>query len=219
MHAINAQTIDALYSNPSSVTGFNESVDHRAVLRVFLAQTNHWRSSTLSLLSENTSDTDVAFKRAMTTMYFSYYRVFFLSFGIQHAQGAVGKEADLAFYVLNGYECAVALIQTLIHPTFSALVDPDTALSFARDAATLLEKAAVDESHTPAVYATFLRSLIHSKVTGDPGFGGQLGTLRGGHAMLSEVFSDGWGEPGLFPGMLSGAASPEPFSDYLFTAE
>lgn len=55
----------------------------------------------------------------------------------------------------------------LIHPTFHSLVDPSSALSLARTTAGLLEAAAVDSSHTPALYSFFLRALIESKLCGE----------------------------------------------------
>lgn len=48
------------------------------------------------------------------------------------------------------------------------------------------------------------------------GFGGRLGALSGGGAMLSdEQQFDGWGELGMY----STLEPPQPFSDFLFSAE
>lgn len=45
---------------------------------------------------------------------YSYYRVFFLSFAIQHSQGKPHLDRDLNFYVVKGYECAVTFLKLVI---------------------------------------------------------------------------------------------------------
>ncbi|KAL8287204.1 hypothetical protein RQP46_003656 [Phenoliferia psychrophenolica] len=188
LHKIITMAVDAFYSDANSYTGANEHLDYPSVIRVFLSQTEHWRSTTYSLTEKNVTAGDAEFRMAMMNHYFHYYRVFVLSFAIQHAHDKPTLARDLAFYVVKGYESAVSLITLvkgklsvtgrfrygmdstfvyLIQPTFASLVDSATALSLARDTATVLENAAVDESHTPAVYAAFLRSLIDSKMSGD----------------------------------------------------
>ncbi|KAK4701599.1 hypothetical protein P7C70_g4632, partial [Phenoliferia sp. Uapishka_3] len=296
LHHIVAQAMDALYSDANSYTGYNANLDHGAVVRVFLAQTEQWRIDTLALIRDH-------------YFYFNYYRVFVLSFAIQQSHDKPQFARDLVFYVVTGFECASAIVKhvtdklgptgrfrygmdstfvyvtycacfllKLIHPSFSNVVDSVKCLNLARDTATILEQAAVDASHTPAIYAAFLRSLIDSKLSGDrtaaatragsragspvperapqlpgltaslqdildanaaedaamglnatsdalnsngfwdnmlmPGFGGRLGTLSGGGAMLSNNHAfEGWGEPALF----SRAGSPQPFSDFIFS--
>lgn len=57
------------------------------------------------------------------------------------------------------------------------MIDPVEALTLARETATLLENTAVDSTHTPSIYAHFLRSLIDSKVAGT-----RAGTRAGSRA-------------------------------------
>lgn len=54
----------------------------------------------------------------------------------------------------------------LISPAFARFVDESLVIALVRDLANTLETCAVDESHTPALYASFLRALIDSKLNG-----------------------------------------------------
>ena len=51
-------------------------------------------------------------------------------------------------------------------PVFSAVLDEATILRLVTDVAETLERCAVDDTHTPALYASFLRALIDNKKTG-----------------------------------------------------
>ncbi|KAL8292827.1 hypothetical protein RQP46_000521 [Phenoliferia psychrophenolica] len=194
LHSINSQAIDSFYSDGNSYTGANKWADHAAIIRTFLAQTDQWRSTTLSRVTGLHRTGMLDYGVTMADVYFNYYRTFFLSFGVHHALEKPELERDLTFYVVKGFESACAVIRTadklglrlrfgmdstfvyityaacfllkLIHPMFTTLVDAADALRSASDAVALLERSAVDELHTPAIYAMFLKNLIDSKIHG-----------------------------------------------------
>ncbi|KAL8293184.1 hypothetical protein RQP46_000878 [Phenoliferia psychrophenolica] len=191
LHRINTKAIEAFYSDGDSFSGMNERVDHASVIRVYLAQTDNWRSATLG--RETATDSGADFRKTWANFLFYHYRVHFLSLGIKLARSKPELAHELTFYALKGYESASALIQLvkeklgdtcrlrygmdstfvyithsacfllkLIHPMFSSYIDGIAALAIARDAVSILEKAAVDHFHTPAVYAVFIKTLIGS---------------------------------------------------------
>lgn len=46
-------------------------------------------------------------------MLFLYYRIFLLSFGIQHSLGKPHLSSSLTFYVVKGFECATEYIKVV----------------------------------------------------------------------------------------------------------
>lgn len=59
-------------------------------------------------------------------------------------------------------DAAVFLLK-LIRPEFRAYCDPPAILGLVHDVVELFDKVAIDETHTPALYASFLRVLVTSK--------------------------------------------------------
>jgi len=65
-------------------------------------------------------------------------------------------------FVTVAYACVFLL--KLIQPTFARYIHEDEILVLVTHTIEVLEEAAVDSSHTPALYASFLRMLIQSRL-------------------------------------------------------
>ena len=65
-------------------------------------------------------------------------------------------------FVIISYACVFLL--KLTRPTFSAYVDEEDVLSVVGEGADLLESVAMNPTHTPALYASFLRALLQSRL-------------------------------------------------------
>lgn len=65
-------------------------------------------------------------------------------------------------FVIISYACVFLL--KLIRPTFSSCADEESVLSVVTEGAELLESVAMGPTHTPALYASFLRALLQSRL-------------------------------------------------------
>jgi hypothetical protein len=65
-------------------------------------------------------------------------------------------------FVIISYACVFLL--KLIRPTFSSCVDEESVLAVVTEGAELLESVAMNPTHTPALYASFLRALLQSRL-------------------------------------------------------
>lgn len=65
-------------------------------------------------------------------------------------------------FVAVAYACVFLL--KLIRPVFSRYINEDEILALVNHTIEVLEEAAVDASHTPALYASFLRMLVESRL-------------------------------------------------------
>ncbi|KAL8290408.1 hypothetical protein RQP46_002666 [Phenoliferia psychrophenolica] len=197
MHRIVGRIIDTLYSDTRSVSGLNAHLDYTLLMRSFLGQLDQWRMDWSVVIPPDGGDGSDVLRSHMRDYYHSYYRLFLLSFAVQHALDNEDSNIDLASYCVLCFESAQSIITIardhlgpcgalrfgidstyvylsyaatfllkLINPTFSSLVDASVSLSLVRDAADTLERCAVDDTHTPALYASFLRALIENKRTG-----------------------------------------------------
>lgn len=64
-------------------------------------------------------------------------------------------------FVAVAYACVFLL--KLIRPVFANYINEDQVIQLVSNTIEILEEAAVDATHTPALYASFLRSLLHSR--------------------------------------------------------
>ncbi|KAM0751306.1 hypothetical protein T439DRAFT_380294 [Meredithblackwellia eburnea MCA 4105] len=197
MHRIVGRIVDTLYSDTRSVSGLNAHLDYTLLMRSFLGQLDQWRTDWTVAFAIDPDDLREGQRAQMRDFYHSYYRLFLLSFAIQHALDNPESTIDLASYVVMCFESASTIITIardyfgpkgflryaidgtyvylsyaatfllkLVNPTFSNLVDATTAMALVKDAADTLQSCAVDDTHTPALYASFLRALIENKRTG-----------------------------------------------------
>ncbi|KAK4050348.1 hypothetical protein OIO90_005141 [Microbotryomycetes sp. JL221] len=77
--------------------------------------------------------------------------------------GLLRYSLDSTFVYLS---YAATFLLKLISPTFSHVIDENAAIRLVRDVAETFERSAVDETHTPALYASFLRTLLDNKLHG-----------------------------------------------------
>ncbi|KAL8292165.1 hypothetical protein RQP46_001631 [Phenoliferia psychrophenolica] len=129
-----------------------------------------------------------------------YYRLFLLSFAIQHALNLPDPISELSQYTSLCFESASKIINIaanklepsgllrhaidcnfvfltyaccfllkVISPAFVEMIDPVAAMDLVERGAQALERCAVDATHTPAIYACFLRALMKNKRGGGSG--------------------------------------------------
>ncbi|GAA5934373.1 Zn(II)2Cys6 transcription factor [Sporobolomyces koalae] len=199
MHRIIGRMIDVLYSDTRSVSGLNAHLDYPLLMRAFLQQLDQWRSDWTENedLVREADGHSLSNMHSMRDYYHAYYRLFLLSFAVQHALEDRAASIDLPRYCVLCFEAAERIISILrdhlgpsgtlkyamdstfvyasyaavfllklVSPTFSSFIDEDAAMRLVRDTADVLEKSAVDEQHTPALYGSFLRALIENKLNG-----------------------------------------------------
>ncbi|SDA01519.1 BZ3500_MvSof-1268-A1-R1_Chr10-1g02747 [Microbotryum saponariae] len=202
MHRIVGRMLDTLYSDTRSVSGLNPSLDYPLLMRSFLGQLDQWRSDWtegVSTLPESAYTPD-SIRHSMRDFYHSYsyvhsYRLFLLSFAIQHALDNPQSTIDLPSYTVMVFESASIMIGIardvleptgilryaidstfvylsyaatfllkLVSPSFTHIIDEESAIRLVRNVAETFERAAIDDTHTPALYASFLRALIDNKL-------------------------------------------------------
>ncbi|GAA5889963.1 hypothetical protein JCM16303_004877 [Sporobolomyces ruberrimus] len=199
MHRIIGRMIDVLYSDTRSVSGLNAHLDYPLLMRAFLQQLDQWRSDWTENedLVRDADGASLSNLHQMRDYYHAYYRLFLLSFAVQHALEDRAASIDLPRYCVLCYEAAERIISILrdhlgpsgnlryamdstfvyasyaavfllklVSPTFASFIDEEAAMRLVRDTADVLEKSAVDEQHTPALYGSFLRALIDNKLNG-----------------------------------------------------
>ncbi|BGP26143.1 zn(2)-C6 transcription factor [Rhodotorula toruloides] len=194
-----SRMIDVLYSDTRSVSGLNAHLDYLMLIRAFLQQLDQWRQdwSDPVLISSDPDNHSLTARALMRDYYWDYYRLFLLSFAVQHALDDPASKIDLPSYCVLCFESAERMIVLLrdffgpqgilryaidstfvyatyaavfllklVSPTFASFIDEQAAMKLVRELADTLEAAAVDEQHTPALYASFLRMLIDNKLNG-----------------------------------------------------
>ncbi|GAA5974497.1 hypothetical protein JCM11641_002056 [Rhodosporidiobolus odoratus] len=199
MQRIVGRVIDVLYSDTRSVSGLNAHLDYPMLIRAFLQQLDQWRQvwSDPDALNVDLDEGNRAARAIMRDFYHAYYRLFLLSFAVQHALDDPSSAIDLPSYCVLCFESAERMIiilrdflapqgilryaidstfvyasyaatflLKLVSPTFATFIDEEAAMRLVRETAEALELAAVDEQHTPALYASFLRMLIENKLNG-----------------------------------------------------
>ncbi|GAA5907259.1 hypothetical protein JCM6882_008404 [Rhodosporidiobolus microsporus] len=199
MHRVVGRMIDVLYSDTRSVSGLNAHLDYPMLIRAFLQQLDQWRRdwSDPSTLVGDPSEGDLKARAIMRDFYHAYYRLFLLSFAVQHALEDPSSAIDLPSYCVLCFESAERMIVILrdflgpegilryaidstfvyasyaatfllklVSPVFASFIDEEAAMKLVKETAEVLETAAVDEQHTPALYASFLRMLIENKLNG-----------------------------------------------------
>ncbi|GAA6004116.1 hypothetical protein JCM10207_002434 [Rhodosporidiobolus poonsookiae] len=199
MQRIVGRMIDVLYSDTRSVSGLNAHLDYQMLIRAFLQQLDQWRQdwSDPGALLGDPDEENLKARAIMRDFYHAYYRLFLLSFAVQHALEDPSSAIDLPSYCVLCFESAERMIiilrdfigplgilryaidstfvyasyaatflLKLVSPTFASFIDEEAAMRLVRETAETLEAAAVDEQHTPALYASFLRMLIENKLNG-----------------------------------------------------
>lgn len=80
-------------------------------MRGFLAQIDQWRMDWIvSIPADRTDSIGDAFRVKMAVFYSAYYRLFILSFAVQHALDKADSATDLAWYTTMCYDSAETIV-------------------------------------------------------------------------------------------------------------
>ncbi|KAF5357846.1 hypothetical protein D9756_001242 [Leucocoprinus leucothites] len=193
LQRILSRSLDFLYGGTDSASGLQTHCDYLLVIKSFESQLFAWREKWYRA-STWEGETSKDYKQLVATFYFNYASLVLNSFGLQNALerapvdighffGRVHSSA-MACAVLvrdhlgpSGYmryspdshfvqtSYAVLSLLKLVRPEFQAfLADEQKTLSLVKDVADVLENIAASPTHTPALYAAFLRVLISAKL-------------------------------------------------------
>ncbi|KAK4051002.1 hypothetical protein OIV83_003131 [Microbotryomycetes sp. JL201] len=102
--------------------------------------------------------------------------------------GMLRYSLDSTFVYLS---YAATFLLKLISPTFAHVIDENAAIRLVRDVAETFERSAVDENHTPALYASFLKTLIDNKLHGPRTAPGSRVHTRPGSPVTGQSSSNG----------------------------
>ncbi|WFD35633.1 hypothetical protein MCUN1_002491 [Malassezia cuniculi] len=80
---------------------------------------------------------------------------------VKHGMREILRYAPDPTFVAVAYACVFLL--KLIRPLFANFINEDEVISLVTYTIEVLEEAAVDQTHTPALYASFLRNLLQSR--------------------------------------------------------
>ncbi|BGP71975.1 hypothetical protein NBRC10513v2_005361 [Rhodotorula toruloides] len=110
-----SRMIDGLYSDTRSVSGLNAHLDYLMLIRAFLQQLDQWRQdwSDSVLISSDPDNHSLTARALMRDYYWDYYRLFLLSFAVQHALDDPASKIDLPSYCVLCFESAERMIVLL----------------------------------------------------------------------------------------------------------
>lgn len=110
-----SRMIDVLYSDTRSVSGLNAHLDYLMLIRAFLQQLDQWRQdwSDPVLISSDPDNHSLTARALMRDYYWDYYRLFLLSFAVQHALDDPASKIDLPSYCVLCFESAERMIVLL----------------------------------------------------------------------------------------------------------
>ncbi|BGP18069.1 hypothetical protein JCM10213v2_006120 [Rhodosporidiobolus nylandii] len=178
MQRIVGRMIDVLYSDTRSVSGLNAHLDYPMLIRAFLQQLDQWRQewSDPAALKDDPDEEALSGRAIMrdpsssidlpsycVLCFESAERMIVILRDHLYPQNILRYAIDSTF-VYASY--AATFLLKLVSPTFASFIDEDAAMRLVRETAEVLENSAIDEQHTPALYASFLRMLIENKLHG-----------------------------------------------------
>ena len=107
--------IDVLYSDTRSVSGLNANLDYPMLMRAFLQQLDSWRQdwSDPKIASVEPDQNQLIIRATMRDFYWAYYRLFLLSFAVQHALDDPAAVVDMPGYCVLCFESAERMIVLL----------------------------------------------------------------------------------------------------------
>ncbi len=108
MHRIVGRILDTLYSDTSSVSGLNPNLDYPLLIRSFLGQLDQWRRD-WTIVSTQEDEWAIT-RNHQRDFYYHYYRLFLLSFAIQHALDTPEGQLELPSWSSLCFASANALI-------------------------------------------------------------------------------------------------------------
>ncbi|KAM0755046.1 hypothetical protein T439DRAFT_322106 [Meredithblackwellia eburnea MCA 4105] len=193
LQKIITRAIDVLYSDMREISGLNRNLDYPRLMRSFLGQLDEWRAewgleyvpsgplvtgsflyyyyrlfllsfAIQNALSNPDSLPDLAQYCALG--FESAASIIQIATESLEPRGQLRHAIDCTFVFLT-FACLMLL--KFISPIFTDMVDPARAMQLVEEGTLALEKCAVDSTHTPALYASFLRVLMRSKRGTGPG--------------------------------------------------
>ncbi|EUC56134.1 fungal specific transcription factor domain protein [Rhizoctonia solani AG-3 Rhs1AP] len=187
-----------IYSDPESVSGFNESTDFGPITRAFDDEMEQFRQDAEHAYSTGPEPRHPGcqYRLALMPLAVSYYRLVMYSFGLEHAHRSASEPGnmflirsvdtasevlritneDLPIYEYHRYSpdghwmwsvFAAAFLIKLAKPR--AVQPPHLTMTETQREAALalvdafiltLEQSAVDQRHSPALYARFLKRIL-----------------------------------------------------------
>lgn len=199
LHRIHSRSLDLLYSHTGTPSGLNANLDYSLLMKTFSQSLDQWMTECTIRTLDNVLDRPGGYRHSMKEFYYNYYRLFTMSFMLQHTLENPDKQIELPHVYLTCYDAATRVIiiardhlgplgalryapdsqfvyiayaavflLKLIRPQFSSTCDPLAVTSLVHDCTVLLEEVSVDEKHTPALYAAFLKVLLNSKKGSSP---------------------------------------------------
>ncbi|KAK4698784.1 hypothetical protein P7C70_g7483, partial [Phenoliferia sp. Uapishka_3] len=186
MHRIVGRIIDTLYSDTRSVSGLNAHLDYTLLMRSFLGQLDQWRVDwTVAFPSDaddpsdglrtnmrgssNSSFISMERERRLTCLYLgladyyhSYYRLFLLSFAVQHAMDDPESNIDLSSYCVLCFESAsniITIARDFLGPSGALRFGIDSTYVYLSYAATFLLKL-INPTFTNLVDASVALALV-----------------------------------------------------------
>ncbi|KAF5373845.1 hypothetical protein D9758_000913 [Tetrapyrgos nigripes] len=188
-----SRTLDFIYSKTDSPSGLQTSCDYLLIIRTFEAEIMAALAYSENNEYPNESPTMRKYKQVMGQFYSNYVLLVINSFGLQNAlerqrvdighffarchtcaykcamlvrdyMGPSGylKYSPDSHFVQMSY--AVLTLLKLLRPEFTVYLENEhQTISLVNDVADVLESISVNPTHTPALYAAFLKALISAK--------------------------------------------------------
>ncbi|THU81507.1 hypothetical protein K435DRAFT_693452 [Dendrothele bispora CBS 962.96] len=188
-----SRTLDFLYSKTDSPSGLQTSCDYLLIIKTFESEIStsctQWQSDD----NPNESPAMNKYKKMIGQFYYNYVMLVINSFGLQNAlerqrvdighffarchscayacatlvRDHLGPSGFLKYspdshFVQMSY--AVLTLLKLLRPDFAVYLENEQqTISLVNDVADVLESISVSSTHTPALYAAFLKALISAK--------------------------------------------------------
>ncbi|KAI8443535.1 fungal-specific transcription factor domain-containing protein [Phakopsora pachyrhizi] len=157
LHRIHSRILDTLYSDTCSNSGLNANLDYSLLMKTFS------QLFTMSFMLQHTlenPDKKIELPQVYVTCYDAASRVITIARDQLGPLGVLRYASDNQF-VYIAY--AAVFLLKLIRPQFQFFCDRLVVRNLVHDCTVLLDQVSVDETHTPALYASFLRLLLRSK--------------------------------------------------------
>ncbi|KAG0150005.1 hypothetical protein CROQUDRAFT_652989 [Cronartium quercuum f. sp. fusiforme G11] len=199
LHRIHSRILDTLYSDTCSNSGLNANLDYSLLMKTFSQSLDQWMTECTIQTKESLHDLPGGYRHSMKGFYYNYYRLFTMSFMLQHTLENPDKHIELPQVYVTCYDAATRVITIardhlgplgalryapdnqfvyiayaavfllkLIRPQFRSFCDALAVKKLVHDCTLLLENISIDETHTPALYAAFLKVLLNSKKGSSP---------------------------------------------------
>ncbi|KAI5476944.1 hypothetical protein MNV49_007045 [Pseudohyphozyma bogoriensis] len=181
LHRIVLRMVQVLYSEDDGPTGLKKSLDYTIMIEMFSGLLDQW-SETWQSPGDDTFPTELGTPGFHSPdFYLAYYRLLLYSFGVQYSLQSSDHSLDLPSYVYRCFESASTVLEItrgwhslgwltygidpkLSSPAFNHIIPSQKVVTLAAQGADMLATCAFDSTHTPALYATFIRALLKNRM-------------------------------------------------------